>query len=97
ADLLAQVMDHGRRVWDCMRRMLDERRERLDLVNRALGDPARAIEPLVQRLDEKAERFTLAWQSYFERRLGRLMEASGKLRHPRDLLALATQKLAHAE
>ena len=60
-------------------------------MSRALGDPARAIEPLSQRLDEKAERLALAWQSYFERRLGRLMEAGGKIRHPRDIVALASK------
>jgi exodeoxyribonuclease VII large subunit len=95
ADLLAQVMDDGRRLWDCLRRALEDRRERLMLMARALGDPARAIEPLAQRLDEKAERLTLAWQGYFERRLGRLLEAVGKLRHPRDVLALAAQRLDH--
>jgi len=95
-NLLAQVMDDGRRLWDCMHRALIERRERLELLSRALGDPVRALEPLAQRLDEKAERFRLAWQSYFERRLGRLLEAAGKLRHPRDILALAAQRLEHA-
>jgi exodeoxyribonuclease VII large subunit len=94
-DLLAQVMDDGRRLWDCIRRALDERRERLEMMARALGDPARAIEPLAQRLDEKAERLVLAWQGYFERRLGRLLEAAGKLHHPRDIVALAAQRLDH--
>src|SRR4051812_19268560 len=94
-NLLAQVMDDGRRMWDCMHRMVDERSERLSLVARTLSSPERAIEPLVQRLDEKAERLTLAWLSFFERRLGRLLEVAGKLRHPRDILALATQRLSH--
>src|SRR3984885_11302679 len=60
ADLLAQVADDDLRLWDFLRRMLEERRERLMLLNRALGDPARAIEPLVQKLDEKTERLMLA-------------------------------------
>jgi exodeoxyribonuclease VII large subunit len=77
--------------------MVEDRRERLTLTQRALGDPARVIEPLLQRLDEKSERLTLAWQSGFERRQSRVAEAAGKLRHPRDLLALAAQRLAHLD
>ena len=96
ADLLAQVADDGAAaLWQVMRRMVEDRRERLNLTERALGDPARVIEPLLQWLDEKAERLTLGWQSYYERRLGRVMEAAGKLRHPRDMLALAAQRLAN--
>jgi exodeoxyribonuclease VII large subunit len=95
AALLDEIISNGRRLWDCLSRMLEERRERLALLNRALGDPTRAIEPLAQRFDEKAERLALAWQSYIERRWGRLMESGAKLRHPRDVLALAAQKLAH--
>ena len=96
-DLLAQAMDYGERIWQAMRRMVADRRERLTLTERALGDPARVIEPLLQRLDEKSERLMLAWQSGFERRRSRVMEAAGKLRHPRDVLALAAQRLAHLD
>ncbi|MFY9287718.1 MAG: exodeoxyribonuclease VII large subunit [Alphaproteobacteria bacterium] len=95
ADLLAAVMDNGRRIFDCMNRMIEDRRERLHLVRRALGDPMRAIEPLLQRLDERAERLSLAWQGYYDRRLSRTLEAGGRLRHPRDLLQIASQRLDH--
>jgi len=94
-NLLAQVLDDGARLDGAMLRMLRERKEKLSLLNRALGDPMRVLEPLAQRLDERAERLTLAWQSYFERRLGRLLEAGAKLRHPRDLLNLAIQRFQH--
>ncbi|HEU0118464.1 MAG TPA: exodeoxyribonuclease VII large subunit, partial [Alphaproteobacteria bacterium] len=97
ADLLSQVMDDGRRLEDSMRRAIDDRRERLGLMRRALGDPMRAIEPLLQRLDEKGERLVLAWEGFFERRRGRLLEAAGKLRHPRDIIQLAAQRLLHLE
>ncbi len=97
ADLLTQVMDDGRRLFDIMRRMVQDQRERLMLMGRALGDPQRAIEPLMQRLDEKTVRLSLAWQSFYRRRVGRVAEAAGKLRHPRDILNLAQQRLMHAE
>jgi exodeoxyribonuclease VII large subunit len=94
-NLLAQVLDDSARLDGAMLRILRERKEKLALTGRALGDPARALEPLTQRLDERAERLLLARQSTFERIRGRLAEASGKLRHPRDILALAAQRLQH--
>jgi exodeoxyribonuclease VII large subunit len=60
---------------------------------RALGDPARAIQPLMQKLDERAERLGVAWQGYFRRLQGRIAEAGGRLRHPRDIVRLAAQRL----
>jgi exodeoxyribonuclease VII large subunit len=90
-------MDDGMRLFQAMARMMDERRERLHLTQRALGDPQRAIEPLAQRLDEKTERLQLAWTGFFERRTGRMIEAAAKLRHPRDIVLLAVQRLANAE
>jgi exodeoxyribonuclease VII large subunit len=92
-DLLYQVENDGLRLNAALTRHLRERKDRLALVNRALGDPSRAIEPLMQRLDERAERLALAGQNLMSRWRGRLAEASGKLRHPRDVLALASQRL----
>lgn len=94
-NLIAQVLDDGARLDRAMLRILRERKETLTLLSRALGDPVRAIEPLIQRLDERIERLTLAWQGYFERCLGRFGEISSKLKHPRDLLALVEKKLQH--
>ncbi len=94
-NLLFQVKDDGLRLDKVLMRLLHERKERLELVNRALGDPARAIEPLAQRLDEKSERLELAKQNLLMRARSRLAEASGKLRHPRDVLVLAAQRLQH--
>jgi exodeoxyribonuclease VII large subunit len=90
---MAQVADDGMRLWSTMRRMVEDLHRRLDLTERALGDPARVLEPLAQRLDERTERLTLGWQSYHERRMARVTEISAKLRHPRDVLELARQGL----
>jgi exodeoxyribonuclease VII large subunit len=96
-DLLAQVIDDGARLSQAALRLTLERRERLRLIERALGDPLRAIEPLAQRLDEKTERLFLAWRGFFDRRKARASEAGGKLRHPRDILNLALQRLKNAD
>ncbi|MDR3424907.1 MAG: exodeoxyribonuclease VII large subunit [Alphaproteobacteria bacterium] len=96
-NLLYQVEDDGARLFQAVMRLMQDLRERLHLTQRALGDPARAIEPLAQRLDEKTERLVLAWRGFYDRRSGRVSEAGGRLRHPRDVVRLAAQRLANAE
>jgi len=96
-EILAQVVDDGARLFQAFVRMSQEKRERLRLIERALGDPSRVLEPLAQRLDERAERLLLAWRSFFERRRARINEASGRLRHPRDIVRIGAQRLANAD
>lgn len=91
AELLAQAAETGLRLDAALRRFLRERGDRVCLLARALGDPARALQPLMQRLDERADRLQAAWAGYFRRAQSRVAEA--KLRHPRDLVRLAGQKL----
>jgi exodeoxyribonuclease VII large subunit len=93
ADLLAQVMNDGARLLQSMSRAVGDRRERMMLMARALGDPSRAIEPLAQRLDMQAENLSRSWDAFFHRREARLSEAAARLRHPRDIVALAGQRL----
>jgi len=96
-NLLAQVIDDGARLFQSVLRMVQDRRERLRLIQRALGDPLRAIEPLAQRLDTHSERLFIAWRGLFDRRMSRVNEAGGRLRHPRDIVHLAAQRLTNAE
>ncbi len=92
-NLLAQVIDDGLRLDGAMSRMASEMARRLDLMGRALGDPARVLEPLEQRLDDRAERLALACDGLMQKSLSRLDSLSGRLRHPRELLALAEQRV----
>ncbi len=92
-ELLTQVSETSLRLEGAMRRMIRDRKDRVTLLARALGDPARALQPLMQRLDERADRMQAAWAGYFRRTESRVAEAGGRLRHPRDLLRLALQKL----
>jgi len=94
ADLLAQVMDDGARLFQTVARFMHQGRERVHLLSRALGDPKRVLEPLAQRLDEKSERLFLSRRAFFERKASRAAEAASRLRHPRDLLTLAIHRLA---
>jgi exodeoxyribonuclease VII large subunit len=93
ANLLAQVMDDDARLFQAMRRMVADRRERLVQANRALGDPMRVIEPLLQRLDERFDRLAIAGRAMLDRRYASVVAAGAKLRHPRDVVQLCAQKL----
>jgi exodeoxyribonuclease VII large subunit len=92
-ELLAQVGAVGLRFEGAMRRTLRERKDRIGLLGKALGDPSRAIAPLMQRFDMISERFVVARLNYFARLHSRIAEAVGRLRHPRDVVRLAAQRL----
>ncbi|HAX92128.1 MAG TPA: exodeoxyribonuclease VII large subunit [Rhodospirillaceae bacterium] len=94
-ELLGAVADSSLRLDEAMRRILRDRREKTEMLARALGDPMRALAPLMQRFDERAERLTLAWQNNLRRAQSRVAEAGGRLRHPRDVLKMAAQRLDH--
>lgn len=93
AELMENLGAAGLRLHSAMRRMVLTRKESVALLARALGDPMRALRPLMQRLDERADRLAVAWGSYHRRLQGRVAEAGGRLRHPRDVVRLAMQKL----
>ena len=94
-DLRTQVLNCAERLQKTIRRLQQERQDTLALLARALGDPSRAIEPLLQKFDERAVRLDLAWQSYLQRQVARVAEAAAHIRHPRDILSLAAQRLTH--
>ncbi|MFA6280260.1 MAG: exodeoxyribonuclease VII large subunit [Bdellovibrionales bacterium] len=93
AELMESLGAAGLRLHSAMRRALLTRKDSVELLARALGDPMRALRPLMQRLDERADRLTVAWGSYYRRLQARVAEAGGRLRHPRDVVHLAVQRL----
>ena len=94
AELLAQVLDDERRLIGCANRILSERRTRIEGLARGLGDPRALLEGHAQRLDDRAERLTLAAATLLERRRTRVGELGAKLRHPREKLMQAGERLA---
>jgi exodeoxyribonuclease VII large subunit len=60
---------------------------------RGLGDPRALLEGHAQRLDDRAERLNLAATALLERRRTRVGELAATLRHPRERLAQAAQRL----
>src|SRR5215813_3377647 len=59
ADLVAQVLDFGKRAIACLTRVLREAGTELDGLARGLGDPRRLLEEVRQRLDDRGERLAL--------------------------------------
>ena len=68
ADLMAEVLDYGKRTIACMNRDLREAATELAGLARGLGDPRRLIEERQQRLDVSGERLALATRALVERR-----------------------------
>lgn len=92
-DLLSQVATAATRLDGAMRRMTRNLGQRLELTGRALGDPARVLEPLVQRLDDRTERLEIACHTLLRRLTSRLEAADARLRHPREIVAAADHRL----
>ena len=94
AELLTQVMTLGTRLESALHRLTQQRAERLTMLARALGDPLRVVEPLLQRLDERAERLVLSMQNFMQRRTSRVAETAAKLRQPREIIQASAHKVA---
>lgn len=91
--LLLEVAEFGLRLEGGMRRAVRDRKERVGLLGRALGDPMRALAPLMQRFDSVAERLTMARTNFFHRLKSRVSEVGGRLRHPRDVVRFAGEQV----
>ena len=68
ADLLAEVLDYGKRTVASLNRGLRDAAFALTSLARGLGDPLRLIEERQQRLDVSGERLMLATRGLVERR-----------------------------
>jgi len=92
-ELLTMIGETGLRLEGAMRRAVRDRKERVGMLGRALGDPMRALAPLMQRFDGLSERLVMARSNFFQRLKSRVAEAGGRLRHPRDIVRLAAQQV----
>ncbi|MGE5146803.1 MAG: exodeoxyribonuclease VII large subunit [Candidatus Eiseniibacteriota bacterium] len=68
AELLADVIDHERRMIAGWARFRDEKQVRLEGLARGLPDPKRLLEAAMQRLDDRAERLVNAQKTFLARR-----------------------------
>src|SRR5262245_61274527 len=81
-ELLADTLDHGRRLIRALQRLVEERRVRLEGLVRGLGQPQRLIEEMIQRLDVWTERLFIANRTYFGVRWDRLAHLGAALPTP---------------
>ncbi len=92
-ELLADVMDYGRRMVAGAGRLLEERRVRVEGLGRGLPDPQRLLEEKTQRLDDRAERLANALANWLKGAEARVSQLQARLPDPRHQLALARQQL----
>lgn len=93
ADLLAQILDDGQRLFGALRRLVAERRTRIEGLGRGLGDPRALLDGLAQRLDDRSERLVLAASGLVQRRWTRVSELAVRLVHPRERISAARARL----
>ncbi len=98
ADLLAEVLDYGKRVVSSLNRGLRDAAFALTSLARGLGDPYRLIEERQQRLDVSGERLMLATRGLVERRghelaLARLISPMAVINAKEQLLASEARAL----
>ncbi|TWB62193.1 exodeoxyribonuclease VII large subunit [Nitrospirillum viridazoti] len=93
AELMAQVMECGRRLEGTANRLLAERRNRVEGLARGLGDPRALLEGCAQRLDDRGERLALSMTGLIRRHRTEVAKLGAGLRHPAQVLGLAYARL----
>jgi len=91
ADLQAQTMDIGRRLFSATTRLVGERRTELAGLARGLPEPQRLLEEATIRLDNEADRLRNALANVFQHRRAEVGRLAGTLRHPREIHALSAK------
>lgn len=92
-DLWVQMMDDARRLYGTATRNLHLLQQRVDTNAAKLGDPRRILDAKVQNLDHLSHRLGSAFEKRLTRRMARVAELSGMLRHPRQILQEAGRTL----
>lgn len=96
ADLLAQLLDSSRRVIAGMERYQDDLRLRIEGLGRGLPQADNLLEEARQRLDGESERLGLAMRNLAAQQAERVEGLGSRLRHPRDVMKTAGDKLVQA-
>ena len=104
AELLALMMDSGRRLLSAVHRLLQQHRINLQGLGRGLGDPKRLLEAGMQRLDHLSSKLDSGLTNWLHRRSAKLNELAAKLspqnltRQVRDMLRILSgygERLSH--
>ncbi len=94
AEIAARILDLERRAVGGLDRLIRERALRIEGLGRGLPGPVRLLEQAFQDLDDRSDRLDRAvWAVQDSLRQG-LARAVAAIRHPRDLLARAGDRLS---
>lgn len=94
ADLLAALMDDGRRMVAAMARLIADRRLRIEGLGRGLPDLDSLIGNQSQRLDSTVERLVNAKNVRLDRSRGQVAALSGRLRSPEQIVRTSGERVA---
>lgn len=89
--LIAHILDHQHRLLNGVSRLLSERRHRLEAARAKLGDPAKALESKMQRLDHLSDKLKNVFAQSLHKKNSRL--SALVVPHPRATLKNAAQNL----
>lgn len=84
-ELIAQVMDDGKRLFTSVTRLLQKHQMNIQGLSRGLGEPKRLLENAAQKLDNLSARLDKGLQTWLERKSARVRELAAKI-SPRALM-----------
>ncbi len=98
SELVAQVLDDGRRLVSGLGRLLEENRLRLESAARGLPDPRSLLATKSQRLDDQAERLKLGLKRLVHEKSSAAAQAAAGVRSAalHQLVSRAQERLANA-
>ena len=79
SDLIAGVMEHQKRLFVSVQRLMQRHQIHIQGLGRGLGDPKRLMENAMQRLDNLSARLDTGLQSWLDRRTARVNELAAKI------------------
>jgi len=79
AEIMAQVMDGGKRLFTSASRLVLHRRTQVEGLARGLGDPKRRIEMAAQRLDHLSSRLDTGLSAWLERKASFIKELAVRI------------------
>ena len=91
--LLAQLLDNEKRLLSTVNRTLDQFKERIHSFSRGLKDPLRLLEQKQQSFDHLVQKLSATFERGITQRKTQLVETASKLRHPREQITLAKERL----
>lgn len=92
SELLATLSSQQTRLANVMNRLLTEKKNYLQGLERGLPKPEHLLDTTTQRLDDWSERLNLSLLNFIQQKMGRVTDIASKLISPKDKIDLAASK-----